>query len=148
MKSKLVNSERQRTYVVVLDTGDEAVSSLASFAKDHGLSAARITAIGAFSDAVLGYFDWETKAYRRIPVREQVEVVSLVGDVALDPKGAPTLHAHAVLGRSDGTALGGHLLEARVRPTLEVVIDESPAHLRKRKDAETGLALIDLDRDG
>jgi len=148
MKSKLVNSERQRTYVVVLDTGDEAVSSLAGFAKDHGLSAARITAIGAFSDAVLGYFDWETKSYRRIPVREQVEVVSLVGDVALDPKGAPTLHAHAVLGRSDGTALGGHLLEARVRPTLEVVIDESPAHLRKRKDAETGLALIDLDRDG
>jgi uncharacterized protein len=145
MKSKLVNNDRQRTYVVVLDTGEEAVSSLTRFAKEQRLSAAQITAIGAIQDAVLGYFDWAKKEYRRIPVTEQVEVVSLIGDVALDPKGEPTLHAHAVLGRVDGTTLGGHLLEARVRPTLEVVINESPAHLRKRKDAETGLALIDLD---
>jgi uncharacterized protein len=98
------------------------------------------------SGAVLGYFDWERKEYKRIPVTEQVEVVSLVGDVALDPKGEPSLHAHVVLGRSDGSTLGGHLLEAQVRPTLEVVINESPAHLRKRKDPESGLALIDLDR--
>ena len=145
MKSKLVNAGQQRTFVVVLDTGDEASSCLLRFAKEQRLGAAQLTAIGAFSDAVLGYFDWEKKDYRRIPVREQVEVVSLVGDVALDPKGEPALHAHVVLGRSDGAALGGHLLEAHVRPTLEVVITESPAHLRKRKDPESGLALIDLD---
>jgi uncharacterized protein len=53
------------------------------------------------------------------------------------------VHAHVVLGRSDGTALGGHLLEVHVWPTLEVVLDESPAHLRKRSDPETGPALID-----
>jgi predicted DNA-binding protein with PD1-like motif len=147
MKSKLVNAAGpQRTFVVVLDEGDEAVAALARFAKEQRLDAAQITAIGAFSGAVLGYFDWEKKDYKRISVPEQVEVVSLVGDVALDPKGEPALHAHAVLGRSDGAALGGHLLEGRVRPTLEVVINESPAHLRKRKDAATGLALIDLDR--
>lgn len=147
MKSKLVNAGPQRTFVVVLGTGDEAFGSLTRFAREHNLHAAQITAIGALSGAVLGYFDWGRKEYKRIPVKEQVEVVSLVGDVALDPKGEPALHAHVVLGRSDGTALGGHLLEAHVRPTLEVVINESPAYLRKRKDPESGLALIDLDRD-
>jgi predicted DNA-binding protein with PD1-like motif len=147
MKSKLVNAGPQRTFVVVLDTGDEAIASLKRFIREQRLGAAQLTAIGAFSDAVLGYFDWERKDYKRIPVREQVEVVSLVGDVALDPKGEPALHAHVVLGRADGSALGGHLLEAHVRPTLEVVIDEPPAHLRKRQDPESGLALIDLDRE-
>lgn len=147
MRSKLVNAGPQRTFVVVLSTGDEAFASLKRFIGEQRLTAAQITAIGAFSDAVLGYFDWARKEYKRIPVAEQVEVVSLIGDVALDPKGEPALHAHVVLGRSDGSALGGHLLEAYVRPTLEVVINEAPAHLRKRHDPESGLALIDLDRD-
>lgn len=144
MKSKLVKPGPQRTFVVVLGTGDEAFASLARFAREQSLTAAQITAIGAFSSAVLGYFDWDGKKYKRIPVKEQVEVISLLGDVALDPQGEPALHAHVVLGRSDGSTLGGHLLEGQVRPTLEVVIDESPAHLRKRKDPESGLALIDL----
>jgi predicted DNA-binding protein with PD1-like motif len=143
MKWKLVNDGPQRTFVVVLQSGDEAVACLKRFADEQRLSAAQLTAIGAFSDAVLGYFDWQKKEYRRNPVTEQVEVVSLIGDVALGPKGAPALHMHAVLGRSDGAALGGHLLEAHVRPTLEVVVTESPAHLRKRHDPESGLALID-----
>ncbi len=147
MRSKLVNAGPQRMFVVVLSTGDEAFASLKRFIREQRLGAAQITAIGALSDAVLGYFDWARKEYKRIPVKEQVEVVSLIGDVALDPQGEPALHAHVVLGRSDGSALGGHLLEAHVRPTLEVVINEAPAHLRKRHDPESGLALIDLDRD-
>lgn len=147
MRSKLVNAGPQRTFVVVLNADDEAFASLRRFIGEQRLTAAQITAIGAFSDAVLGYFDWARKEYKRIPVEEQVEVVSLIGDVVLDPQGAPALHAHVVLGRSDGSALGGHLLEAHVRPTLEMVINEAPAHLRKRHDPESGLALIDLDRD-
>ena len=143
MRAKLVHeSDGQRTFVVVLETGEEVMSSLKSFAEEHELSAAQLTAIGAFSDAVLAYFDWEAKSYARIPVAEQVEVASMLGDVALDPEGAVALHVHLVLGRRDGTALAGHLDEAHVRPTLEVVVTESPEHLRKRKDPESGLALI------
>jgi predicted DNA-binding protein with PD1-like motif len=52
------------------------------------------------------------------------------------------LHAHVVVGKADGTAHGGHLLAAVVRPTLEVILVESPRHLQRRHDAETGLALI------
>ncbi|MDR3533491.1 MAG: DNA-binding protein [Rhodopila sp.] len=142
MQSKLVNDGPQKTYVLVLESGDEAASSIQRFAVERDLSAAQITGIGAFSDAVLGFFDWDKKDYRKIPIREQVEVVSLVGDVAHGPDGKPALHLHAVVGRSDGMAMGGHLLEAHVRPTLEVVLTESPKHLHKRKDPESGLALI------
>lgn len=142
MKSRLINDGPQKTYVLVLETGDEAVGCIEGFARERGLAAAQLTAIGAFSDAVLGFFDWETKDYRKIPVKQQVEVVSFLGDVALGPDGKPALHPHVVVSRSDGMAMGGHLLEAHVRPTLEVVVTESPRHLHKRKDPESGLALI------
>jgi uncharacterized protein len=142
MQSRLINDGPQKTYVLVLEYGEEAVSSVTRFAVDQNLRAAQITGIGAFSDAVLGFFDWETKEYRKNPVREQVEVVSLLGDVAEGPDGKPALHLHAVVSRSDGMAMGGHLLEAHVRPTLEVVLTESPKHLHKRKDPQSGLALI------
>lgn len=147
MHWKLLDQSTERTFALVFDTGDEAVSTLTRFAKDQNLAAARFTAIGAFSDAVLGYFDWTKKDYERIPVTEQVEVIALIGDIAL--KGAdPQVHAHVVVGLRDGTTRGGHLLEARVRPTLEVMLTEAPAHLRRVHDAETGLALIRVDRSG
>jgi predicted DNA-binding protein with PD1-like motif len=142
MKTRLINDGPQKTYVLVLETGDEAVGAIQGFARENGIAAAQLTAIGAFSDVTLGFFDWEKKDYRKIPVREQVEVVSLLGDVALGPDGKPALHPHVVVSRSDGAAMGGHLLEAHVRPTLEVILTESPTHLRKRKDPESGLALI------
>ena len=142
MKSKLINDGPQKTYVLVLDKGDEAVGSIEGFARENCIAAAQLTGIGAFSDVVLGFFDWEMKDYRRIPLNEQVEVVSLLGDIALGPNGKPALHPHVVVSRADGIAMGGHLLEAHVRPTLEVVLTESPRHLHKRKDSDSGLALI------
>jgi predicted DNA-binding protein with PD1-like motif len=143
MRSKLISEDAQRTYAVVLETGDEAVSCLTEFARKHRLSASQFTALGAFRDCVLGYFDWEKKDYTRIPIDEQVEVLALVGGIALND-GEPKLHPHVVVGKADGTAHGGHLLEAHVRPTLEVIITESPAHLQRCSDPETGLALIRL----
>lgn len=144
MHSKLLHqSDGQRTFAVIMDKGDEVLSSLKSFAARERISAAQVTAIGALSDAVLKYFDWDKKDYRDIAVREQVEVASLNGDVALDPQGKPTIHIHLVVGRNDGTALAGHLGEAHVRPTLEVIVEEQPAYLQKTADPETGLAFID-----
>jgi uncharacterized protein len=144
MKARLINrAGHQRTFVVVLDTGDEVMTSLRRFVTQEALEAAQFSAIGAFRSAVLGYFDWETKDYRRIPVDEQVEVASFIGDLAQGPDNKPSLHVHCVLGRRDGGAVAGHLLEAHVRPTLEIVLTDSPVHLRKRHDPESGLALID-----
>jgi predicted DNA-binding protein with PD1-like motif len=143
MKSKLLSDRGDKTYAVIFQTGDEAMAGLLDFAKASGLSAAHFTAIGAFSDAVLQYFDWQSKQYQEIPITEQVEVLALTGDVALK-EGKPKIHAHVVLGRSDGTTRGGHLKQAHVRPTLEVMLTETPAHLQRVHDEQTGLALIHL----
>ncbi len=93
---------------------------------------------------MLGYFQWDAKEYKKIMVEERVEVLSLLGDVAVGDQG-PTLHLHAVLGKADGSTVSGHLLEAHVRPTLEVILIQPPSYLRKPKDPETGLALITID---
>ena len=143
MKQKLLNETNgQRTFAVVLDTGDEVMACLESFVKTRHIRTAQMTAIGAFKSLILKYFDWESKKYLSNKVDEQVEVASLIGDVAIAPSGEPSLHIHLVVGRRDGTALAGHLGTAEVRPTLEVVLTESPAHLQKVKDDATGLALI------
>jgi predicted DNA-binding protein with PD1-like motif len=114
-----------------------------AFARRHEFTAAHFTAIGAFSDVTLGYFERERKDYKRIPLAEQVEVLTLAGDIAVKG-GEPHVHAHVVVGKDDGTAWGGHLLEGHVWPTLELVLVESPAELRRTLDEETQLPLIRL----
>lgn len=143
MECKLLHREGgKRTFAVILQTGDEAMRCLQDFAAKEGLAASQITAIGAFRTATLAFFDWESRQYRPIPVQEQVEVASLVGDIAVGPDGKPSVHVHAVLGRRDGAAVAGHLQEGHVRPTLEIIVTEQPSHLCKVKDPESGLALI------
>jgi predicted DNA-binding protein with PD1-like motif len=143
MKSKLLDATGQKTFALVFDKEDEVIASLTAFAKAERVGAAHFTAIGAFSEVTLGYFERDRKDYKRMVVGEQVEVLSLIGDIALDQTGVPKVHAHVVVGLADGHTRGGHLLAARVWPTLEVILVESPAFLRKRHDPDSGLALID-----
>jgi uncharacterized protein len=143
MRCKLLNEAPQRVFAVIFELGEDPVAGLTRLAEEQSLTASSFTAIGAFSEALLGYFDWEKKDYARIPVAEQTEVLALVGDIALEQgSGKPKVHAHVVLGKRDGAACGGHLLSAKVRPTLEVVLTESPAHLKRVHDPRSGLALI------
>jgi hypothetical protein len=128
----------------VLDPGDEALAAITLFAIEMGLKAASLTATGGFERATVGWFDLKRRAYRPIAIDQPCEALNLVGDIAIDDHGAPTLHAHAVLGLSDGMTRGGHLLGAIVRPTLEVTLVETPAQLRRRRGPELDLALIDL----
>ena len=146
MQAKLINEREEKTYAVIFATGDEVVEGLLTFARENKIRASHFTAIGAFKDVTLGYFDWTKKDYEKIAIHEQVEVLSLVGNIVMD-NGNPRLHAHAVIGKSDGTAHGGHLMEAYVRPILEVIVIESPAHLHRKLDKETGLALISFEPD-
>ena len=145
MKFKVMENADVVTYVAVCDPGDEAVSALAQFARSQNITAAQITAVGAFEHATVGWFDRTIKDYRHIQVNEQCELLSLIGDIAEGEDG-PILHMHVVLGLSDGTTRGGHLLEGRVFPTLEAIVTETPARLRKVLRPDIGLALIDLDQ--
>jgi uncharacterized protein len=146
MKSQNIDAAGPlHTRVLVLDSGEEAFSSLQSFAREAGITAASLTAIGAFERATVGRFDFSRKTYKEIAVDEQCEVLSAIGDVALGDDGKASLHVHVVLGLSDGSTRGGHLLRGTVHPTLEVVLTETPAKLRRRKRADLGIALIDAD---
>jgi len=133
MKAKLLQEHGQKTFALAFDAGDEVMAGLLDFARQHGLAGSHCTAIGAFSDVVIGYFDWEQKEYKRIPITEQVEILSLAGDIALD-QSEPKVHAHVVVGKADGTAHGGHLMEAHVRPTLGVILMASPRPLQRQMD--------------
>ena len=145
MKSKLVSDEpTSKVHVVILESGEEAFAALTRFANDAGISAASLTAIGAFEKATVGWFDVATRNYKKIAVDQQCEVLSAIGDVAIGDDGKASLHLHIVLGMSDGSTRGGHLLEGKVRPTLEVVLTETPSRLRRKKRPGLGIALIDI----
>lgn len=135
-------------HALIFEAGDEVMSVLGNFARTQNIRAGRFTAIGAFEGATLAYFDWEKKDYLEIPVREQAEVLVLAGDIAW--KGdEPVAHVHCVLGRRDGSTVGGHLRHAIVRPTLELMLTQAGA-LERRHDPASGLALIapEAHRDG
>jgi predicted DNA-binding protein with PD1-like motif len=144
MKSKILTATADgNIWLLVLESGEEVKKTLEGFAAREKIAAASFVALGAFQRAMLGYFEWDRKTYRKIPVEEQVEVIILAGDIVAGENGKPSLHAHTVLGRSDGSTRGGHLLEGIVRPTLEITLTQSPAHLVRRPHPELGLALIE-----
>ncbi|HEY3964337.1 MAG TPA: PPC domain-containing DNA-binding protein [Planctomycetaceae bacterium] len=134
------------TYVLVLASGDEVNQQLLRFAGEQRPAGASFTAIGAFERCKLGYFDWQAKKYLENPIDEQVEVLSFIGNLTWDGE-KPKLHAHVVVGLRDAAARGGHLLEAIVRPTLEITLVESPTHLQRRYDPQSRIPLIQLDRE-
>ena len=144
MKSKSFTEGTGRAFVLILDQGEEAFKAITDFANRERIDGASITAIGAFSEAEIGWFDLAAKKYKPVKVSEQCEVLSLIGDLAKGDDGQASLHLHAVLGLQDGACRGGHFLSGKVRPTLEVTIMETATHLRRKKRADLGIALIDL----
>jgi predicted DNA-binding protein with PD1-like motif len=142
MKYRKIGADGEQTYALVFDRGDELAGQLLAFARKHRITAAHFEGLGALSDVVLGYYDHATRALRPIPLREPVEILSFHGDIVAEDDDT-RVQAWVVVGRADGTTYGGHLMAAHVDPTMEVVFAQSPRHLRRRVDHETGLALID-----
>ena len=144
MQSKVLTRGDERAFILIVEPGEEAFHAIKTFAQDNHINAASVTAIGAFESATLAFFDLESQQYLDIEVREQSEVLSLLGDVTLDEKGHANPHLHVVLGLEDGNTRGGHFMKGVVRPTLEVIIRETPAELRRTYRSEFGIALIDV----
>ena len=143
MKFKLLNNDKQKTYAVILDSGEEVMQCIQSFAKQQNLKASQFSAIGAFSKATSGFFDFNIKDYKKIEVNEQVEVLNVAGDISLY-NNEIKIHAHVVLGKQDGAAYGGHLLKAIVHPTLEIILTESPSFLKREMDNDAHIPLIKI----
>lgn len=143
MEVKLVkDTSEEKVYAVIFHKGDEALSGLTDFAIEHKVGDAHFTAIGAVSGATLAWLDLPKKTYRRIDVSQQVEVLSLIGDVATF-NGKPVVHMHAVLGRQDGSTVGGHVFGLIVNPTVEVFVTVNTMPLKKKPDDASGMKLID-----
>ena len=143
MKFKLLNADKQKTFAVILESEDEVMECIQSFAKQQNLKASQFSAIGAFSKVTLSYFDFSIKDYKKIEVNEQVEVLNVAGDISLY-NDEFKIHAHVVVGKQDGTAHGGHLMKAFAHPTLEIILTESPAYLKREMDKESGIPLISI----
>jgi predicted DNA-binding protein with PD1-like motif len=141
---KIADESGLATYALIFAEGDEAAGELARFARETGVNGAQLSGIGAASRAVVGWFDFAAKTYDPVHVDEQVEVVSLLGDIATTEDGKPQVHAHAIVAKRSGAALGGHLLELHVKPTLEVIVTETPTHLHKRSLPGLPVATIRL----
>ncbi len=143
MKVKLLKSTaEEKVYVVIFSKGDEALSGLTDFAMKYGARDAHFTAIGATNEATLGWLDPTAKLYHGIPVTQQVEVLSMMGDIARFA-GKPIVHTHDVLAKPDGTTVGGHVFELHVNPTLEVFVTANQVLLQKKPDPASGMKLID-----
>jgi len=130
-----------KNYILVLHTGDDALKAISEFAVRNRIEGASFTAIGAFQNATIAFWNWDTKEYEHIEVGEQVEVLALNGSIARagdDPK----LHAHVILGRRDASTVGGHLVRGTVRPTLEVFVTDLGMRLARARDVSTGLWLL------
>jgi hypothetical protein len=141
-KAALLGDGEARTYLLVYRTGQDVMKGLLAFARMHSLTAGHLTGIGAVSDAVVGYFDPQEKAYLRIHKKGQAELLSLTGNLALYGD-EPFFHVHVALGLRDGSTRGGHLFEAMVRPTVELVLTTYSRPVRRKIDPDTGLPLLD-----
>ena len=134
----------REAYLVRLEKGEEVIQSLKQFADAYRLGFASLTAIGTFERVTLGYYNPETQAYQNEPFEEGVEVLTMSGNISRGEDGERIVHAHVIVGRADYSTLGGHVVEATVGPTLEVICRPSPTTIRRRHDPDTGLQLWDL----
>lgn len=139
----LTGAHLGRGFALVFDMGDDVLEQLQKFCESEHVYTARMYGIGGFRKVQLGYYDMEAKRYEPIDVDEQVEVVSLIGNVTLYEK-KPRLHAHCVVSHRDGHCTAGHLLGGTVRPTLEVFLEEIPIRLHRVDRPEIGIPLIDI----
>ena len=144
MRWKLVTDHapaRARTMVLALETGEEVVESLLAFAAEHDVRGATFSGLGAVDSCTIGFFDRARHDYDEIRIDEQLEVLSIVGNLS-QFDGAPRVHAHVTLGDRHGIARGGHLLRASVWPTLELTVEIHDEALVRAVDEAVGLPLL------
>jgi predicted DNA-binding protein with PD1-like motif len=133
-------------YVLRLDPGDEVMETLERFVEREAVRGGYFQAVGAFRRARLRYLNMKTKKYEDNTFDQQLEVISLLGNVAVEPDGSRKVHMHAAVGDEDGRTYSGHVGEAVVTPTLEVFLTVLDGELRREKSDETGMSALALDR--
>lgn len=135
--------EAPQGYFLVLDRGDEILESITRFATETGTRAASFQGIGAVGKLTLGFYDLAAQAYERRSWDEDLEVASLIGNLAV-VDGGPFPHVHGVFGRRDFSALAGHVFQAEVSVTLELSVATAPEAIHRAPVDFCDLKLIQL----
>jgi predicted DNA-binding protein with PD1-like motif len=145
VKVKLISqSSQSKTYCIIFADGDEVLSGLKEFAVKYHVTSAHFTAIGDAKSAKFGWYDKKKQMFRVNEINNFAEITSLMGDISLYNNN-PVVHAHINLATEDGLVHGGHLLEAIVSPTLQLMLTVEPVALYKKLDKESGILIIDPD---
>jgi hypothetical protein len=129
-------------FMVRLQRGEEIHEQLTAFAREQGIRGAAVAGVGALEDVEVGFFNRGARRYDRCLVPEATELLSLTGNLSLK-EGAPFLHAHVVLMRSDFSVAGGHLFRGRIAITGEFSVTLTGLSMRREFDDEVGLALLE-----
>jgi predicted DNA-binding protein with PD1-like motif len=141
-----VEFEQFGNHVVLrLDPGEEVMKTLLNFVAREDIRGGYFVAFGGFSRVRLCYFDVHARQFKTYDIDQQVEVVSLLGNVGRDNR-RPIIHMHAAVSDAQAHTSSGHVAEGTVQPTLEVFLTRLEGTLRRRRDPSTGLELLALPR--
>ena len=136
--------QRQRESVQLrFLSGERLVTPLVEWLGHESVGYAALSGLGAVSHATISYWNAETKKYETHELDEQMEVVSLIGNVTLKD-GQPFIHAHASLGRRDLSLVGGHVNDLHVHPTLEIWLRPEAEPVHRALDESCGLYVMQL----
>ena len=139
MKSKITNTH----LIIRIDKGENLVESLNAACNEHKVISASISGIGATDYFKCGVFNLQTKEYKELEFSGTYEILALCGNIT--QKDCKTyFHAHITVGDENGHSFGGHLIEARISATCEIVLDLIECQIERRLDQVSGLNLLDL----
>jgi len=140
----LFEYDASKELIVRLKHDADIVQSITELAKNKGIEAGIITAIGALKRAKLGYYDQRSQEYREIRIDSPHEMASCIGNVSLKD-GEPFIHAHVVLADETGNTKAGHLLEGIVFAAEVHLRQLEGPKLERKYDEVTGLSLWNME---
>ncbi len=129
--------------MIRLEMREDILMSIMKFAEAKRVQAAMFEGIGSLNQAKLGHYDFATKNYKYEIFQEDLEILTLSGNISTLDK-APLPHAHVTLGRRDFSVIGGHLDEGSSANMVEIGLSALPGKLVKSRDEEVGLNLLQL----
>lgn len=135
--------KQKNTYIIRLFKGEKIIEALTKFLTEQKITSAYLLGIGAVSEAELAHYDLEKKKYSSKKFNEQLEIINMTGNIAL-LEGKPMIHTHIALGDKGMKVLGGHLKEATVAATCEIILKTFEENLEREHDPEIGLNLLKL----
>mgnify|MGYP003395140124 CR=1 FL=1 len=137
---KVITSNNQHT-VLRFFRGEELVSVFLDYLSEKNISSGWIQGLGAGDEIEYSYYDLKNKKYVKTVLKEEFEITSLQGNIALTD-GKVMIHAHINISKKDMNTLGGHLHSVKISGTGEILLTHFKTSFTRELDSETGLKLL------